>query len=278
MVTSKVRDGEPIGFALTTEEVVAICDGLGIAPHHVLTEDAPYPLPPPLDSAVRGLFARGIVKVESERPVIDAALARAMRVAAAPRLLARVVFDVDGMRGALHLAARPELAIERRLVAPDVHRFVSIPGDQVLMHLRQVAGLDIDLPVPRVEPLRISLATLVAVGQHMAMGDAARAADVLEGAGQAAASVKAYVSALQSRTRAIAVSILYADEGSAVRGTVTAWVEAGNDGRWRLEPPDPFLFGDDPAHVGDAALTTELTVGPVSADELVRDILAGLPA
>lgn len=261
---------------LTTEEVVALCDGLGLSPVDVLREDAPSETTDPGEAVRRGLFARGVVQLVDDKPVVDTELAHAFHVAAYPELLSRVAIEINEERGFVHLAAEPELAVERRLVAPGIHRWLVFPGEEVFLRLRDVSGLDSPTPVPPVPPMTVTFQALATSGELLLTGDESAASEALHTEGTSEATIKAYIEALKAKQRSVAVTVLTREGDSVVHGSLTTWMDAGAAGRWRLTTSNSVALSDPEASEAEI-WDSEVTLTPVSAEDLLREIFEGLP-
>jgi len=256
-------------LVVSVDELRAVCRTTdAVLPAFVTDEDAQIEA---VDiAALRGLAARGLVALTDQQ---DLWIADAVLAVVAPTRGARLVAEVDEDTGfenltwaALGGQDGPTTVISEH--GPGLLTMEALPAGvaEVVAERCDVAAVRADAP---------ELGFTVPRAAHEAMGDAledgatAAAVEPLLAAGAPAEAAEAFVEALASRRRAVAVQVarnLGTDDEGPFEAAEVRWVEGPDGTAWRLviELSDEDESAVDPAPAGssNAETTGGTTAGP----------------
>lgn len=246
------------GAILSLAAIGALCERLGLPAPVPLGAQGPPRAGGPADiedpeGELAGLAGGGDVPGE---------LVTALSVLADPRFLITALRQDDAPAMTTSVAVGDGVAAELRPVGARRQRLELVPASGALARATAFCGLD-ERPVPPVPPVTIEPARLVAAGDRVAAGDTDGAAEILAAGGGDERARDALLRALVSRRAGCEVSVLDRRRPEQVQATVTAWLDAGDAGLWRIPPVTP------------AAETVE--VRPVTMAELVGEMVDGIP-
>lgn len=264
----RVIDGFEV--TLSVDAIAALCDRLGL------------PAPVPLGSR-EALLVGGPVPNEG----FDVAGGMASEDVLAPVDEAGDGADADELAVALGVLGAPEILISalRQGATPGMTTSICVSGEQsaelrpvgaggflvalfpvgsALGRVTAFCQLE-DRPAPHVAPFRTTAARLAAASERVAAGDVPGAAAVLGGGEGTEAARAAFLRALASPRTACQVAVVDRRRDGRLHGTVTAWLDGGPAGLWRVPP------------TGSARVDAELEIGPVAAADIVAEITEGFP-
>lgn len=265
---------------LSLDAIARLCDRLGLpAPVPLGGREALQaggPVPDEAFDVVGGIASRDVVDADHPVPAVADDLATALTLLGAPQILVSVLRQAQTPAMTTSLCVSGDRAAELRPVGGGGHHVALLPASAVLARVTAFCEL-VSRPVAPVPPLRITAAGLLAATDRIAADDLPGAAAILAGGHGTEESRTAFLRAIVARLAACQVAVLDRRVPGRLRGTVTAWLDGGDAGLWRIPPVDrsasePTVGLRDPAF-----LEAEIEVGPVTVAEIVAEITEGFP-
>jgi hypothetical protein len=249
------------GATLSLAAIEALCERLGLPAPVPLGGEGPPRAGGPADVEDPEGELAGLVRLAGGDDV-PGELVTALSVLADPQFLITALRQDDAPAMTTSVAVGDGVAAELRPVGARRQRLELVPASGALARATAFCGLR-ERPIPAVPPLTLEPARLVAAGDRVAGGDTDGAAEILAVGGGDERARGALLRALVSRRAGCEVSVLDRRRPDQVQATVTAWLDAGDAGLWRIPPVTP------------AAETVE--VRPVTVAELVGEMVDGMP-
>ena len=256
---------DSLDVTLSPEEIRLLCDRLDrSAALAVLGLEAAMPV---ATERAEGRYAAPEVDQEAAK--------KALALLASPDLLIRMQRRDWKSDASATIAIGGPLAAEHRPLADGTRRLRLFPSDKALPRMMGFCGL-LERPVHAVPGFRITPGQLVMAGELVGNGDPARAAAVLGASADFEDPKGIFLRALASLPAAAQVTVLRASGERRMEGTVTAWLDGGAAGLWRVPSIEVGRAG--PGGRDQRVLHgTVVEVRPTSKAELVEEITEGVP-
>lgn len=234
----------------------------------------------------------GVLRIgEDDRAaVFDAALTRfsrrrgdagfggaeaAFKVLATPELLISVQRQDRAGVATCFVASAGGTVVEHRPLPDNMHRVTVVPSASGLARALRFSGLA-DHPVPVGASVTISAAQLLDAGARAARGDLSGAAEILSRGGNEEARA-AFLRLLVAPPTAVQVTVLDRPAPGRLEGTLTAWLDGGDAGLWRVPAADIATLGTE-AVVDAEAMHRILDIRAVARADLLAEITEGFDA
>lgn len=263
--------------SLTPLEICALCARFGLpVPPAVAHADVPAlcdsDRADAFGRALSGLARRGVVGLQGDDLTGATDLATALALLARPDMLVGMLRGTRASVRAASIGLAGTRAAELLPAADGGHSVRLFPAEEALDHViafcELADGASVDVP-----PLLITPAGLLAAAELSGAEDPAGGRELLGDAPHE--SRRAFLVALASKRAGCQVTVLDRRERGRLRGTVTAWLDAGNAGLWRIPPTD--LGGPGGGFDERAVHALPLEVVAVTQAELVAEITEGFP-
>lgn len=252
---------------LSLDAIAALCDRLGLpAPLPLGTPEALKVGGPIADEAfdVAGGVASGDVLGWSDEARGRDELAGALAVLGDPEILISALRQGETPGMTTSICVRGEQAAELRPVGAGGYVVARFRLPAALGRVTAFCRLE-ERPAPGVPPFRITSSRLAAVREMVAADDVSGAAGVLAGGDETDEARRAFLRAFVSPLAACQVAVVDRRHAGRLEGTVTAWLDGGDAGLWRIPPPDAD------------GIDAVLEVGPVTVADIVAEITDGFP-
>ena len=223
---------------LFLDEVFALCDRFLLAPPVVFQGTGIMRI----GEADRAeVFALALERLAGRRPGGLAGAQEAFTVLAAPETLVSVQRKDAVSSSTFFVASIGGTVVEHRPLRDNMHRVALVRSPGAVARALELSGL-MDRPVLPGRTVRMTPAQLLQASARAAAGDVEAAAEILQGAGSEEARA-AFLRALAAPPTAIQVTVLDRPAPARLAGTVTAWLDAGDAGLWRVPAGDLSLPG-----------------------------------
>jgi hypothetical protein len=213
--------------------------------------------------------------VGPESSAADAAKT-ALTLLSSPETLISMQRQDSTSAASARIAVAGGLAAEHRPLRDDRHRIVLFPSGKVLARTIGFCGL-LERPVHNLPGFTITPGQLLQAVDLVTSGDLAGGGAALRGWNDDDDSRAMFLRALASRPAAVTVAVLRSGGDRRVEGTVTAWLDGGEAGLWRIPPMDVSPLGGADGLDQRALYASVLDVRPTSKAELVDEITEGFP-
>lgn len=237
---SAVVDGEVGAFdeTLFLDEVFALCDRFLLAPPVVFQGTGIMRI----GEADRAeVFALALQRLAGRRPARLTGAQEAFAVLAAPATLVSLQRKDAVSTSTFFVASAGGTVVEHRPLPDNMHRVARVRSPGAVARAIELCGL-VDRPVLPGRTVRLTPAQLLQASAQATAGDVEGAAQVVQGAGSEGARA-AFLRALAASPTAIQVTVLDRPAPGRLAGTVTAWLDAGDAGLWRVPAADLSLQG-----------------------------------
>jgi hypothetical protein len=265
---------------LSLDAIAGLCDRLGLpAPVPLGGREALQVGGPVPDEAFAVPGGIGATDVDADHPLPAGAdeVASALAVLGAPQIVVSVLRQAETPAMTTSICLSEGLAAELRPVGGGGHYVALFPEAAVLARLTAFCEL-VPRLLPSVSPLRIPAADLLSVAERIAAQDIPGAAAVLATAQGSQESRTAFLQAMVGRVAACQVAVLDRRSPDLLRGTVTAWLDGGDDaGLWRIPPVDRSASQPTIGLRDQAFLDAEIELAPVTVAEILAEITEGFP-
>jgi hypothetical protein len=256
---------------LYLDEVFAVCDRFGLEPPVVFQGTGIMRIG---DADRADVFDSALTRLAGRRGAAGLAGAEtAFTVLAAPELLVSVQRQDATTASTFFVASAAGTVVEHRPLPDNMHRVSIVRSPSAIDHAIEHCVVA-DGSTPAARTVRMTPAQLLDASTRAGAGDLAGAATVIAAGGSDEAR-EAFLRALAAGPAAVQVTVLDRPAPGRLAGTVTAWLDAGSAGLWRVPATDlapQGTTGIDPAEV----VHREIEIHAVGKAELIEEITEGL--
>lgn len=258
---------------LFLDEVFALCDRFGLEPPVVFQGTGIMRIG---DADRAAVFDSALTRLAARRATPELAGAEtAFAVLAAPELLVSVQRQDATGASSVFVASAAGTVVEHRPLPGNMHRVALVASPSAIARAIGHCGLA-DRSVPADRTVRMTPAELLDASARAAAGDLAGAAAVMAASGDDAGR-EAFLRALAAPPAAVQVTVLDRPAPGRLVGTVTAWLDAGDAGLWRVPANDLTPQGTTGIPATEV-VHREIEIRTVQKADLVEEITEGLDA
>lgn len=255
---------------LFLDEVFALCDRFGLEPPVVFQGTGIMRIG---DADRADVFDSALTRLAGRRAASGLADAKtAFTVLAAPELLVSVQRQDATTATTFFVASAAGTVVEHRPLPDNMHRVAAVSSPTAIAHAIELCGL-VDRPVAAGLSVHMTPAQLLEASARATAGDLAGAATVMTASGHDEAR-DAFLRALATPPTAVQVTVLDRPAPGRLAGTVTAWLDAGDAGLWRV-PANELTPQGTTGLSATEVVRREIEIRAVGKADLVEEITEG---
>jgi hypothetical protein len=254
---------------LFLDEVFALCDRSGLPPPAVFQGTGAMRLG---EADRADVFDLALARLARRRPAGLAGAEPALAVLAAPELLVSVQREDATSASTCYVASAGATVVEHHPLPDNMHRVTLVPSASALAHAIGLCAPS-DGGVAIGHTVRMTPVQLLEAGALAAAGDLSGAAGIMHAAGGDDARAS-FLRALATPPVAVQVTVLERPAPGRLAGTVTAWLDAGDAGLWRVPAGD--LAPQGTAGIAPADVVHRIMeIRSVGKADLIEEIIEG---
>lgn len=254
---------------LFLDEVFALCDRFGLPPPAVFQGTGAMRLG---EADRADVFDLALSRLARRRPAGLAGAEPALAVLAAPELLISVQREDATSASTCFVASAGATVVEHRPLPDNMHRVARVPSASALAHAIELCALS-DADVALGQTVRMTPVQLLEAGVRAAAGDLTGAAGIMDAVGGDSARAS-FLRALATPPVAVQVTVLERPVPGRLVGTVTAWLDAGDAGLWRVPAGDLAPQGTTGIEAADVVHRV-MEIRTVGKRDLIEEIIEG---